>query len=81
MASYSLIEGCVFEKSGDSYVIDGIEFTTSAGSLYCPPGTIRPDNCVDESGNLVGTTDVTEDQAKAHLQWMANDFESRGSGS
>lgn len=79
MASYTL-ENCLFEKSGTQYNIDGIKFTTSYGVVYCAPGTIRPDNCADETGAIIGTSDVTEDQAKVHLQWMANDFETRGCG-
>lgn len=80
MATYTIDEGCLFEKSGDSYFIEGIRFTTSYGEVYCAAGRIGPDNCVDVSGNLVGTKDVSEDEARGHLEWMASDFEARGCG-
>lgn len=80
MSTYTLDEGCLFEKSGDSYIIEGIRFTTAYGEVYCAAGIITPLNCNDASGNLINTKDVTEAEAKGHLEWMASDFESRGCG-
>lgn len=78
--SYVLDEGCLFEKSGTNYIIGGIRFVLTVGEVYCADGVISPDNCVDAKGDKVDTSDVTEDQAKAHLDWMDSDFESRGVG-
>lgn len=80
MATYVIDEGCIFEKSGTGYRIGGIRFVLSVGEVYCADGLITPENCVDASGNLIGTTDVTEEQARGHLDWMASDFDARGCG-
>lgn len=80
MATYVIDEGSIFEKVGTSYRIGGIRFVLTVGEIYCADGYITPDNCVDKSGNYITTTDVTEDEARGHLDWMASDFDARGCG-
>lgn len=93
MSTYTIDEGALFEKSGDSYIIEGIRFTTAYGDLYCAAGRITPENCVNADGEFINEhdedyelilpldfPDITEELAKGHLQWMASDFERRGCG-